>query len=79
MRARSPAHRRPSGVWFRPEGRLFLCGRSRTRHDRAKTDDIDPGFFDGDVWPELAARVPAFESIRVVNAWAGFRLQHARP
>jgi glycine/D-amino acid oxidase-like deaminating enzyme len=24
------------------------------------------------VWPQLAARVPAFESVKVVNAWAGY-------
>jgi len=24
------------------------------------------------VWPRLAARVPAFESLKVVNAWAGY-------
>ena len=29
-------------------------------------------FFDEHVWPHLAARVPAFESIKVVNAWAGY-------
>jgi FAD-dependent oxidoreductase domain-containing protein 1 len=65
----------PSGVWFRPEGRLFLCGRSPDEGSEPRAenlDDIDHGFFDGDVWPELAARVPAFESIKVVNAWAGF-------
>jgi FAD-dependent oxidoreductase domain-containing protein 1 len=65
----------PSGVWFRPEGRLFLCGKSPDEGSEPRAenlDDIDHGFFDGDVWPELAARVPAFESIKVVNAWAGF-------
>ena len=24
------------------------------------------------MWPRLAARVPAFESVKVVNAWAGY-------
>lgn len=65
----------PSGVWFRPEGRLFLCGRSPARDQEppaAGLDDIDYGFFEQEVWPLLAARVPAFESVKVVNAWAGF-------
>jgi FAD-dependent oxidoreductase domain-containing protein 1 len=65
----------PSGVWFRPEGRLFLCGKS-PEEDReppaANLDVIDHGFFDEEVWPRLAERVPAFESVKVVNAWAGF-------
>ena len=24
------------------------------------------------MWPQLAARVPAFESVKVVDAWAGY-------
>ena len=24
------------------------------------------------MWPQLAARVPAFESVKVINAWAGY-------
>src|SRR5262245_26821089 len=65
----------PSGVWFRPEGRFFLCGKSPGADEEplaADLDDIDHGFFESAVWPLLAARVPAFESVKVVNAWAGF-------
>jgi FAD-dependent oxidoreductase domain-containing protein 1 len=65
----------PSGVWFRPEGRLFLCGKSPTP-DReppvGDLDEIDYAFFEEEIWPQLAARVPAFESVKVVNAWAGY-------
>ncbi len=65
----------PSGVWFRPEGRLFLCGKSPEEDQEppaADLDAIDHAFFEQEVWPPLAARVPAFESVKVVNAWAGF-------
>ena len=29
-------------------------------------------YFDNAIWPHLAARVPAFEATKVINAWAGF-------
>jgi FAD-dependent oxidoreductase domain-containing protein 1 len=65
----------PSGVWFRPEGNLFLCGLSPDE-DReppaTDLDDIDHGWFETEVWPRLAARVPAFASVKVVGAWAGY-------
>jgi glycine/D-amino acid oxidase-like deaminating enzyme len=35
-------------------------------------DTVDHAFFESEVWPHLAARVPLFESVKVVNAWAGF-------
>jgi FAD-dependent oxidoreductase domain-containing protein 1 len=65
----------PSGVWFRPEGRFFLCGKSPTEAQEPPAenlDQVDHAFFEQEVWPPLAARVPAFESVKVVNAWAGY-------
>jgi sarcosine oxidase len=65
----------PGGVWFRPEGRVFICGRSPGEHaepDIGDLDAIDYAFFEQEVWPSLAVRVPAFESLKVVNAWAGY-------
>jgi len=65
----------PSGVWFRPEGRVFLCGKSPEDNEEPPVgdlDDIDYAFFEQQVWPQLAARVPAFESVKVINAWAGY-------
>jgi glycine/D-amino acid oxidase-like deaminating enzyme len=65
----------PSGVWFRPEGRGFITGRSPDE-DReppaTELDSIDHGLFEAEIWPVLAARVPAFEAVKVTNAWAGF-------
>jgi glycine/D-amino acid oxidase-like deaminating enzyme len=73
-----------SGVYVRPEGKrgaegqMFICGASPPpERDRAwdETDpasqDVDWGFFEDTIWPALAARVPAFESIKPGRAWSG--------
>ena len=73
--AQAPLTVDPSGVWFRPEGRTFICGRSPEAADEPVDRDldiIDHGFFEAAIWPDLATRVAAFEAIKVVNAWAGF-------
>ncbi len=64
----------PSGVWFRPEGRGFICGAPPrgVDADDPPLDSIDHGLFDETIWPRLAARVPAFEALRMTNAWAGY-------
>jgi glycine/D-amino acid oxidase-like deaminating enzyme len=61
-----------SGIWIRPEGRFFLCGLSPEEHEEPAIDgfDVDYGWFEERIWPVLAARVPAFEAVKVVNAWA---------
>jgi glycine/D-amino acid oxidase-like deaminating enzyme len=64
----------PSGVWFRPEGRGFIAG-APPRDDaavEAPLDAIDHALFDELIWPTLAARVPAFEALRVRSCWAGY-------
>jgi FAD-dependent oxidoreductase domain-containing protein 1 len=63
-----------SGVWLRPEGRGFIAGappRDDTL-DEAPLDTIDHALFDELIWPVLAARVPAFEALRVRSCWAGY-------
>jgi glycine/D-amino acid oxidase-like deaminating enzyme len=64
----------PSGVWFRPEGRGFICGAPPrgADEDDAPLDAIDHGLFDDFIWPRLAHRVPAFEALRARHAWAGY-------
>ena len=65
----------PSGVWFRPEGRQFICGVSPTEADEPTPDDldaIDDTPYHTIVWPALAARVPAFEALKLTSAWAGY-------
>lgn len=64
-----------SGVWFRPEGRQFICGVSPSEANEPPACDlehVDYQPFDEVVWPALASRVPAFEALKVTNAWAGY-------
>ena len=64
----------PSGLWFRPEGEGFIGGISPGADD--DPDDapleVDHALFDDVLWPALAKRVPAFEALRMTNAWAGY-------
>jgi FAD-dependent oxidoreductase domain-containing protein 1 len=63
-----------SGVWVRPEGRDYIAGFSPDDLDEVDHGgdfDVDWPIFEEIIWPALAARVPAFESIRPGRAWAG--------
>jgi sarcosine oxidase len=62
-----------SGCYFRPEGRLFICGLSPEEADEPRIIDwdVDYGWFEERIWPVLAARVPLFETLKVANAWVG--------
>lgn len=63
------------GLWFRPEGRHFITGISPEEADEPPAvdlDAIDHDLFDEVVWPLLASRVRVFESVKRINAWAGF-------
>lgn len=64
----------PSGVWCRPEGPGFICGLSPDDADDPDAPDdftVERAFFDDRIWPVLAARVPAFDRVRVTRSWAG--------
>lgn len=63
----------PSGVWVRPEGVNFICGVSPDEgNDPDSTDfELDYRLFEELIWPTLAHRVPAFEAIKLIRAWAG--------
>ena len=62
-----------SGIYFRPEGQQFICGLSPEETDEpSEMDwDVDYTWFEERIWETLAARIPAFEAIKVVNAWVG--------
>jgi glycine/D-amino acid oxidase-like deaminating enzyme len=63
----------PSGVYFRPEGDGFLCGVSPPPNQDPDTLDLEMDYelFYDVVWPTLAKRVPAFDSLRLETSWAG--------
>jgi len=61
----------PSGLYFRPEGRTFLTGIAPPEDQDfdAEDFDIDHDQFEREIWPRLAMRVPAMETLKVRNAW----------
>jgi glycine/D-amino acid oxidase-like deaminating enzyme len=68
-----------TGVWCRPEGEGFIGGVSPGpgeddpdwRDDDPSTQEPDWALFEERVWPALAHRISAFETIRPGRAWAG--------
>lgn len=63
----------PSGVHCRSDGTSYMAGATP-----AVDPAVDPDDFSGDwslweevVWPALAARIPAFEELRVKRSWVG--------
>ena len=48
-------------------GGHYLCGKSPASSEEPGVDnlDVDYTFFDQQVWPDIAKRVPAFENIKV--------------
>jgi FAD-dependent oxidoreductase domain-containing protein 1 len=62
-----------SGLWLRPEGDGFICGMAPPGADPDADGDFEPdhAMFEDLVWPALAHRIPALESLRQERAWAG--------
>lgn len=71
---KSPFIFTPDGLFFRPEGKEYLVGRS-IGHQPKPVDlqdfTVDYSVFDEDIWPKLAHRVAGFEQLRLRSAWAG--------
>lgn len=61
------------GTFCRPEGPSFICGWSPPEAEDPDCEDfeIDWDLFEARVWPTLAKRVPAFEAVKLANAWTG--------
>jgi len=68
----------PSGLWFRPEGasvgNQFIAGDAPAAGEDHDDLPLDPDLagFEDRIWPAMAARVPAFEALRLTGAWAGY-------
>lgn len=65
----------PSGIWWRPEGSVYIVGGAESEEGETAADpgDFEPDWplFEETIWPVLATRVPAFEAIKPTRAWAG--------
>ncbi|XP_065594647.1 FAD-dependent oxidoreductase domain-containing protein 1 [Cyrtonyx montezumae] len=65
-----------SGAYFRREGiagnYLGSMSPPEGREPDTANLEVDHDFFQEEVWPRLAHRVPAFQSLKVKSAWAGY-------
>ena len=65
----------PAGIFFRPEGAGFICGRSPGEGEPDPDEpplEVEEEMFLERVWPVLAHRVPAFAELRRSGEWAGY-------
>ncbi|MEM8975544.1 MAG: FAD-binding oxidoreductase [Pseudomonadota bacterium] len=69
-----PLTKDPSGVAFRKEGRGFATGLTQTSAAGGFRWDVGANEheqFENELWPALAHRLAAFESLKVKRSWAG--------
>jgi glycine/D-amino acid oxidase-like deaminating enzyme len=61
----------PEGLYFRHEsGKQIITGKSRPEEPGIRFD-WDRRYFEEDLWPRLARRVPSFESLKLMRGWTG--------
>ncbi len=63
----------PRGLHYRSDGALYMAGCPPEADGPCDPHDfeMDHTLWEDRIWPALAARVPAFERIRLRNAWVG--------
>lgn len=63
----------PSGVHVRSDGRYYMAGCPPDDDFAVDPADFVPdhAIWEDKVWPALAARIPAFERIKLINSWVG--------
>ena len=55
----------------RPEGKGYSVGLVNSDEQRGYNFELDPAYFESIVWPALAWRMPAFESLKLKREWTG--------
>jgi FAD-dependent oxidoreductase domain-containing protein 1 len=62
-----------NGIYFRPEGRNFIWGYTPKEDEEPVVKDweMDYSWFEDVIWPQAAARVPAFETVKMIGSWVG--------
>jgi glycine/D-amino acid oxidase-like deaminating enzyme len=66
-----PLIKDPARLVIRPEGKGYSVGLVDSAAPRGFNFDVDPRYFEDVVWPACAARIPAFEKLRLRREWAG--------
>lgn len=63
----------PSGAFVRSDGAHYLAGCTPDPDPAADPDDfhMDHAIWEEVIWPAVAARIPAFERLRVLRTWVG--------
>ena len=66
-----PLTKDSSGVTFRKEGAGYTAGLTRKDEPAGFNFEVEHELFEKTLWPALAHRVPAFESLKMMRSWAG--------
>ena len=66
-----PLIKDPDRLVIRPEGKGYSVGLVKSDEPRGFNFEMDPEWFENVVWPACAARIPAFENLKLKREWAG--------
>jgi glycine/D-amino acid oxidase-like deaminating enzyme len=67
-----------TGCYFRHEaGGHIITGKSRQDEPVGENFQCDYSYFQDEIWPSLAFRVPVFETLKLIRGWAGlYEMNH---
>jgi glycine/D-amino acid oxidase-like deaminating enzyme len=61
-----------TGLYFRHEtGRIIMTGQAMLNESPGFNFQVDRSFFNEDLWPVLAHRIPVFDRLKLIRGWAG--------